>query len=245
MPRAQSDLLPFRRASASARVRLVCLPFAGGAASVYRDWSTELPPWVDVCAVELAGRGTRFGEPFEDDLGRVSAALLEGLATLGELPTVVFGHSMGARLGFHLVRAGLRARSLIASGSRAPSIAPRRRADLPEREFIDEIVALGGTPREVLEDRELLELFIPLLRADLRLVERMVAPETASIEVPLVVLRAAGDTEAPAADVEAWAKHAAAGCRMVEMPGGHFFVTTHRDAVLAEVRRVLEAELPP
>jgi surfactin synthase thioesterase subunit len=236
-------LLPFRTKRDRPRLRLVCFPFAGGAATVYRPWGARFPDYVDVCPVELPGRGTRFGEPHVQDPEALFAEL-EPLSTLGDLPTVYFGHSLGGRIAFALAHGGKRVDALIVSGSRPAHIPqPTIRSSLDRTALVQELARLGGTPRAVLDDSEMLDLMLPLVRADFRLLETLVARPDDKLACPLVALAATDDREVPLEESERWEVHAAGKYRLEKFDGGHFFLSTRLDKVLAEVRRVIDETL--
>jgi medium-chain acyl-[acyl-carrier-protein] hydrolase len=151
-----AKIFPFRRPLVAPRLRLLCFPYAGGAASLYRLWVEALGPHVDVCPVELPGRGVRTAEPPLRDMKRVCDALSEAIELLPrDAPLALYGHSMGARIAFELAaRLGERVRHLFASGSAAPDCAPRLGggpgakliSQLTDAEFRLRLRALGGTP---------------------------------------------------------------------------------------------------
>ncbi|MEZ4362898.1 MAG: alpha/beta fold hydrolase [Kofleriaceae bacterium] len=246
-----SKIFPFRRPDAAPRLRLVCLPFAGGAASVFHPWINLFGPAIEVCPVELPGRGVRMAEPPLRDMRRLCDALLEPLEHLhGGLPLALFGHSMGGRIAFELAqRLGDKVVHLFASGTAAPDVAPRLGggpgakpiAQLDDAEFLARLRELGGTPVEILEDEELMARVLPVVRADFVLVERYRAAPHAQVAVPLTVLRGSHDPGVSAANAERWQLRTSAAYRHVEVPGGHFFLEPQRAMVISEVLRDLAA----
>ena len=237
-------LLPHRRSApdAAAAVRLVCLPFAGGSAAAFRGWEETLGPAVDLCAVELPGRGRRVDEIAIDSMPSLVDRLLAALAPLLDRPALLFGHSMGARIAFELARREPRFHAVVASASRAPSSPPRRPiSDLPTPAFLAAIADLGGTPPALLRDRELQRLLLPALRADFLLSDSYRAPPDAAVAAALTVLLARDDPHVDPAEGRAWGAHAGGSFSVVEIDhGGHFFLTSRRDAVLREVRGAVE-----
>src|SRR5947208_15726994 len=92
------------RPNPSARLRLFCLPFAGGGASAYHTWPEGLPGDVEVCAVQPPGREGRFREPAFARLRPLVTALTDALRPHLDRPFAVFGHSLGALVAFEWVR---------------------------------------------------------------------------------------------------------------------------------------------
>ncbi|MBK7539125.1 MAG: thioesterase [Myxococcales bacterium] len=248
-----SKLFPFRRALERPRLRLFCLPYAGGSAAMYRPWVEAFGPEVEVCPVEMAGRGVRMAEPPVRDMKRLCDFLVGPVAELaGQVPIVFFGHSMGARISFELAcRLGDKVRHLVASGSSAPEIPARLGAEhgakpialLTDEEFRLRLRTLGGTPLEILDNDEMMERVLPVVRADFILVERYRAAPQAQLSVPLTVLRGTEDPGVSYPDAERWQLRTSAAFRLKEISGGHFFLESQRDAVLAEVKRDLSALL--
>lgn len=159
------------RPNPRARLRLFCIAHAGGGASAFRGWADALPPEVEVCLVQLPGRENRLMEKPFDRLDPLVAALTDAVRPWLDLPWALFGHSNGALIGFELARLlrerGLPGpRHLFASGRRAPDVPPQSRltGHLPDDEFLADLGELGGLPRELLENREIMQMLLPLLR---------------------------------------------------------------------------------
>jgi medium-chain acyl-[acyl-carrier-protein] hydrolase len=227
---SSSRFLRCPRPNPSARSRLVCIPFAGGSASVFHHWPAELPSTIEMFGVELAGRGTRFREPALTSVAEVVAPLADELST-DDRPLALFGHSLGALIAFELARAlrrrGAREPSLlVASGRRAPHI-PKRRAPthaLPDDELVAYLKELNGTPAAVLADPELLALMLPAVRADLAADETYRCAPEPGLDVHVHAFGGETDPTFPLQDLEAWATHTQRGFDFTVFPGDHFFV---------------------
>src|SRR5688572_24867061 len=95
---------PTRQPLAQASVRLLCLPFAGGAASAFLGWNKSLPPGVELCAAQPPGRERRLSEPAFRELESLLDSLEAAAAPLLDKPFVLFGYSLGGRIAFELTR---------------------------------------------------------------------------------------------------------------------------------------------
>jgi medium-chain acyl-[acyl-carrier-protein] hydrolase len=244
-----SRVFPFRLPLAQPRLRLVCVPYAGGGASLYRPWRELVAHAIDVCAIELPGHGVRFGEPPISDMTGLCDGLVAAIEPLFDgVPLAVFGHSMGARIAFELAhRFDGRVAHLFASGSPAPGDRSRYGASgdlrpteqLTDDDFKQRLRELGGTPPEILADDELMARVLPVVRADFVLIERyQVAPQT-RVSCPITVFAGVDDPGASPVAAAAWGLRTTAVCRLVELDAGHFFLESHRAELFREIGRDL------
>ena len=229
-------------------MRLFCLPFAGGGASTYRLWPAALPSWLEVCPVQLPGREERYGEPAYTSVIGLSRAVARELAPYLDKPFALFGHSMGALLAFETARAlrqaGARApAALLASAYPAPQDAVARTPihQLPDAAFIEEMRKMEGTPEAVLANAELMAFMLPVLRADFQACDTYVFAAEPPLDLPLAVYGGAEDREVDRAALEAWRETTRGAFSLHLLPGGHFFVQTHRDLLLADIAERLAA----
>lgn len=244
----------FGRAEPAPRAahRLFCLPYAGGSAASYRDWHALAPDGVQVCPVELPGRGGRFGEPALTRMRPLADALTGALAPYLDRPFAVFGHSMGGLLAFELTRTlrrrGLRLPAhLFVSAVAAPDV-PRARPPVhhaTDAQVVDELRLLGGTPPELLDDKEVMELMLPVIRADFSVLETYEYRPGPPLPVPLTVLGGADDPLVPVRSLDGWRRQSAAGARLRVLPGGHFYVSPAASDVMALIAETLATAPAP
>ncbi|MGK5533239.1 thioesterase II family protein [Streptomyces sp. URMC 129] len=235
-----------------AAVRLFCLPYAGGAAAAYRAWGALAPAPVQVCPVEIPGRGRRLGEPPFGRLRPLVGALADALTGHLDRPFALFGHSMGGLLAFELTRTlrrrGLRLPEHLFVSGAAPPDEPRTRPPLhaaPDAQVKAELRRLGGTPRHLLDDDELMELALPVLRADFSVLETYTCRAEPPLPVPMTVFGGTTDPLVPAASLHGWRRQAGAGARLVLLPGGHFFLHPAATEVVAAVSGTLCGQVVP
>lgn len=229
-----------------ASLRLFCIPFAGGGASLFRLWPDRLPDGVEVCAIQLPGRESRLREPIQTRIGPLIEALAAGLDGELDRPFALFGHSMGSLVAFELARE-LRRRNLpsprllIASGRSAPQL-PRRRPllhDLPEAAFREELRLLDGTPQVLLDHSELMSLYSPIIRADLAVNETYVYREEPPLNLPILALGGQADALAQRDEVEGWQSQTTQSFEHQQISGGHFFLQTAAAELLTVLSRAL------
>lgn len=241
------------RSSREPRVRLFCLPHAGGAANVYRRWHSHFPAEIQVCAIELPGRATRWSEPAIDHAHELAETTAEALMPHLDRPYAIFGHSMGALLAFEVARA-LRRKAqrepflLIASGRGAPQCDPSepRIAHLPEREFIERLQArYQAIPREVLAEPELLRFVVPLLRADLTLIETYAWTADTPLTCRIAAFGGTFDALVPQASLSAWREQTQGSFGVRMFPTGHFFNGAAEDLVMRAVEEEIGHSFEP
>lgn len=230
-----------------ARLRLFCFPFGGGGASFYRTWTDGLPPDVEVCAVQLPGRENRLREPPFTQLSMLVETLARLLEPHLHIPFAFFGHSMGALIGFELARQLRRQNRigpiyLFISGRRAPQLPnldpPKH--NLPESEFIEELRHYNGTPELVLQEPELMEIFLPLLRADFSILETYVYKNEDSLSCPITAFGGLQDSKTSYEDLTAWHEQTCREFRLKMFPGDHFYLKGARAQLLREINKDLE-----
>lgn len=236
-----------RRPCAAPRLRLFCFSYAGGSAAAYAQWQELLGPQVEVCALQLPGRGARMGEAPMTSLPGVVAAIADVIARQGPLPYACFGHSLGALLAFEVARYSMRQRfplpvQLFVSGSDAPAARSglRKLHLLPDEELIDALRQYNGTPAELLEHRELMALVLPTIRADFGLAENYVYRPSLRLPVPLTVFAGRGDDHVEPVKVEGWRAETSSQCRIHWFEGDHFFINGQRAAVVESIAATLE-----
>jgi medium-chain acyl-[acyl-carrier-protein] hydrolase len=232
----------------AARVRLFCFSHAGGGAAMYRAWLDALPPTIELCAVQLPGRESRLREPAFTSMQRLVEALLPELMARTDRPYALFGHSMGALVAFEAARAlqsvsALRQpHRLLVSGRRAPHLADTEAPmhPLSDDAFVAEIRRrYGGIPDEVLRHRELLELLLPGLRADIAAIETHAFVPGPPLGCALSVFGGDADPRATREQLAAWQLHSDAATRLHVFSGDHFYLNDPvvRAELIGEIAR--------
>ena len=236
----------YSKTNPQARMRLFCFPYAGGGALSYRAWSEAVPAQIDIRPIQLPGRENRFNEKPYTEIQPLVHALSAAIRPYLDLPFAFFGHSMGALLAFEL------AKKLGADGPAAPHhlfISSRRGPDIPgpspplytlsKSKLVDMLKSFGGIPDLILKEPEILDFFLPTLKADLYLSESSPFEKGARIDVPITAFGGLQDLFTSIAELDAWRKHTLQEFRLKIFPGGHFYMREHARALLKEISHTL------
>ncbi|WP_240136162.1 thioesterase II family protein [Streptomyces sp. MUM 178J] len=219
-----------------ARHTLVCFPHAGGSASYYFGLSAALAPDVEMLVVQYPGRENRLFEEPASSLAQLADHTAGALRSRPLSQPVLFGHSMGAIAAFEVARrleqpfSPAAPAALIASACAAPSHHANRAdrlsgiEDEQDTEVLARVMGLGGTAEGVAEHEELVRLFIPALRADLRALRDYRSAPDAAVSCPVTVCTADGDPDVRAAEAGEWSRHTTAGAELHLFEGDHFYL---------------------
>lgn len=237
------------RPNPTAALRLFCFAYAGGGASVYSSWARALPASVEILSVQLPGREGRFHEAPLTSLPEVMDGVAQAIGDNLDKPYMLFGHSLGALIAFELARRFVaHARplpmGLVVSGKRAPQTPSRRRplARLPDAEFIREIADYKGTPASILENRELMELILPRLRADATLFDDYRYRSNGPLPCPIIAFGGKEDPHVNSEELLGWSELTDTFSYRT-FDGDHFFIHSHHDAVMRALSEAIESTI--
>jgi medium-chain acyl-[acyl-carrier-protein] hydrolase len=232
-----------------AKQRLFCFSFAGGRALNFRPWFESFPKMIEICPVEYPGRGSQMGSQPFTELKPLVEAIASALIPHLDKPFAFFGHSMGALVSFeltHLLKSesSLTPSHLFVSACRAPQLPPTRKPiyNLPESELKAELRRFNGTPEAVLENSELMEILLPILRADFAVVDTYVYTHKPPLECPIIVFGGLQDQVVSYAQLAAWQEQAVAPVLLKMFKGDHFFLHSDQTALVQSILQVLGNE---
>lgn len=234
-----------------ATLRLFCLSYAGGSAALFREWPQAIGQRIDICPLEMPGRGTRFSEPLSTSLFELAEQLSGCITRLDDLPFAFFGYSLGGLLAWEIAcqrrEQGLSLpRRLVVAASAAPQFPTPDRGlrNMDDAGLLRELSAYNGTPAMVLENDELLRLMLPVIRSDFALIENYVRDALRlPLPIPIDVLHGSSDPHVTTRQALGWKLETTAGYRCHAVEGDHFFIHTAAARVTAIVDACLA--MPP
>jgi medium-chain acyl-[acyl-carrier-protein] hydrolase len=228
---------------ADARLRLFCLPSAGGGSAMLHAWLKGLPPSIQVCPLQFPGRENRWQERPVTRLPALVGHLADAIEPLVHVPYVLFGHSLGALVAFELARelrrrgrrGCLKTLASARSAPQEPTAAPPI-CGLPDRDFLAAVhTRYNAIPDAILANREILALYLPVLRADFEMIEQYVHVPEPPFDCPITVFGGTEDSTVTRSQLEQWRRHTSAEFHVRMFPGDHFFPKTSRVAFVQAV----------
>lgn len=224
---------------------LYCLPHAGGSARPYGRLEAAVPPGVRVVPLELPGHGRRLREPLLRDIGQVVTEVIRLMGEGRHRPFALFGHSFGALVGYETARRlrqlGTPPELLLVSGRNSPVWPPSHEPlhMLPDPSFTAGLSRMGGIPEALLAEPAVLHVYLPSLRADLRMVETYAHTHSEPLDVPIAAFAGLQDRLTEPTGMEAWAETTSRRFDLTLLRGGHFFLDE------PEFRTALASRLGP
>ncbi|WP_186052658.1 thioesterase domain-containing protein [Burkholderia gladioli] len=247
-----SAWFPLLQPSREAAFNLFALPYAGGGASVYRQWSLarqadrEERQAPRLCALQPPGRESRIAEAAPTRMAELVEQLAAVLHSHTDRPWGLLGCSLGCKVAFELARyfeaLGRAPQLLFLMACPAPSLPLNRPiSSYDDAAFHAEVQRLGGTPQEILADPEMMRAVIPALRADSELAEHYVCPGSARIDAPITMIAASDDHLVTLEQTRRWERHTRGRFDWQMVDGGHFFLRRQRGDLLRRLQQALDS----
>jgi medium-chain acyl-[acyl-carrier-protein] hydrolase len=239
--------LRFRRCD-DAIARLICFHYAGGSASIFREWAAELPAEVEVLAVQLPGHGSRYAEPLTSDISRIVHPICHEIKALTNMPCYLFGHSMGALLAFEvatrLMNSEVNLRHLFVSATLPPHVkrVSPRIAGLPQADLINELRTYEGTPEEILSNPDLVRVLLPIWRADFEIAETYETRVREPLNCPLTALGGREDKWISTSDMAEWRQLTSREFKSKAFNGGHFYIHSEQSSLLQLISTIVREQ---
>jgi surfactin synthase thioesterase subunit len=228
-------------------VPLICLPFAGVGPSFFNEWGTLTSGQLEIIAVPLPGREKRFvEEPYRDVATAVTGSLPEVLERVGKRDRViVFGHSLGAVLAYELSHqlaktTHIQVAHLVVSGSPEPwALRKRRATGLDDQAFLDQVREFAGYDHPALNDPDLRDMLLPVLRADVEMHENYRPSWDSPLPVSITSVRGTDDELVSREEAAQWHRATTMPLQMVELPGSHMYLISSAGKLLRVIEELI------
>ncbi|MNB91826.1 Linear gramicidin dehydrogenase LgrE [compost metagenome] len=204
----------------------------------YWKWKSFLHPLIELVPVELAGRGSRsqcgLYQSFDDAIADLYEIVERQLT---DESFYIFGHSMGSLLAYELGQTLMEngcpvPMGMFFSGREAPQVKKDKAYHLlNDEDFKDRIINIGGTPEDVFANKELNDLFVPILRADFKIHEGYIYQEKKQLCCDINVISGTNDLCINPDDLEGWRYLTEQRCTFHMLEGGHMFIYDNVHAV--------------
>lgn len=215
------------------QINLFCLPFSGGNAYSYREFSQYIADFVNIVAIDLPGHGKKMAEPLLTNIYNMADYIFHHMKADLNRPYGIYGHSMGTILGYlvsqKIVQKNLaHPLHLFFSGRHGPQGICKEKDWhlLPKEEFIENVMSYGGIPEEVAAEKDLMDLFVPIMRADFQAVSEYIYEDTAPLDIPVTVMIGL-DEDITYEEALQWQEVTTHPLSVKQFPGNHFFIFDH------------------
>jgi len=235
--------------------KIIAIPFAGGNKYSFNKIEKHIFQDFEWITLELPGRGSRFPEQLLDNVPAMVNDLFKSIQIhIAKDDYILYGHSLGSILGYELVK------KIIENGLKLPSClfftgrgAPQynrfinKKSILPQDLFWKEIIKIGGMPKDILSQKELLEVYYPILKNDFKAIENYVytKPKTC-FSIPIHIIMGTDEIgeeteeKTSIATMKSWNNETSAPCSFETIPGNHFFVLEEAELMAQKIMKAFE-----
>lgn len=234
------------------KVKLICLPYAGGSATIYSKWIYMLDKRIEIVSPELAGRGKRYNEPYYKDLNEAVEDIYKNIRLITNSgPYALFGHSMGSLLTFELYyklkeKGHREPEAIFFSGKAAPNIPIKEKVHLYSTEqIIKKISSLGGTPKEILDNEDIINLYLPIIKADYKITETYEYKKKNSLISSSCHILYGSEDDITLEELLEWENHTCDIPTFYKVSGGHFFIKNQENMVINLLNQILLGKMIP
>lgn len=231
------------------KMRILFFPYACGGASIYRTWSQFFPSEIEVIPVQLPGRENRISEKPYSSLTELTDHLFESFKPLYDKPIALFGHSMGSLISYELSKrmqqSGIIPVHLFVSAHGAPDKSRHDTNDhlLSNDELINKLRKLSFTPEPVLQNKDLMQLLLPMIRADFALIETYQFKDGPLLECPLTIFGGTNDKEVSLSELDDWKYHTNDDFSKEIISGDHFFIHENASYIASAMMKKFDSSL--
>ncbi|MBM7586120.1 surfactin synthase thioesterase subunit [Bacillus pakistanensis] len=239
--------IPNRLNAEKSKVRLFCFPWAGGGASFYLTYFKSINPDIEVCPIQLPGRENLYSLPFYNDMDSLCHDLLRDLKKfMSEKSYAFFGHSMGGIISYMLVKQMLKDGFNIPEHVLISASAPPDQLSIDPDGDIEDLLITNETDQEIMENNELLDIYLPILKADLALLKSITEVKPGIVDsIPFTIMGGKSDKLLPYQSLESWKKRVNSLNDITLYDGGHMYIKNNQSHVIHDIETILTPTINP
>lgn len=219
--------------------KLFCFPYAGGSASMYHPFKSRIKKNIELYPIELAGKGSRMNESFNNNFDELINDAVNGILSNGDLDSfALFGYSLGGLIAYEVAlklyfKYKLKPKIIFYAACPPTHIPSEHRYMYEQNDhtFIHELMKLGGMAPEIINDPEMLELFLPILRADFKMIKEYDYTKRMP-QLPVDIVALYSDEENKDGRIWEWERSTSNTCEFIRFQGGHFFINQHYEEII-------------
>lgn len=227
--------------------QIICFPYLGGYANSYLDLANALDEEFEVWSLNPPGHGLSTSETVQD-IGILLDMYYKELQAIIKPHCVFLGHSMGGIIAYFLAQRLLNSGDytvdslrLVLSACNTPcEFKGTNYFNLSNDKLIDHLISYDGIPEELIHERSLLEYFLPVIRADFRVLETSSNLDFKPLDIPVTFFWGENDKVVPMDSVILWMKYFSNEIKVISIEGGsHMFISTKAKVVAEHLGDIL------
>ena len=234
------------RMSDEVKLQILCFPYAGGSESIYSKWIDHIKGDIEIIAICLPGRARRFTDPPHCSVVELVNELFPDVEAILKKPYVIFGHSMGSKIGYELLKKIVAnnltlPKKFIASACVAPSVNEQDKSlwKMPDQEFLEAVVSMNGIPEEVASNVKFMSFLTPMLKNDFKMSCSYFDQCSPKLEVEAHVVYGTFD-RLPEDHVSQWCMHFCGRTYFYPIEGDHFYIENQRELFFKVINSILK-----
>lgn len=213
------------------KIKVFCLPYAGGSKSVFSEWKEKYNDIAEIIPMEYSGHSSRFSEKLYTDADKMAEDIFRNIVAYKPEDYIIFGHSMGCLISL-LTALKLESRykfmpqKIVIGGTRPPHLSYKdeKISDLSKKDFMNKFIEMDQMDPEIINEPELMDLLYDVFYADTLVGESYKGyTDIPKLKAPMIVMTGSQDDEAPEEDMREWSFYSEGSFEFKSFDSGHFF----------------------
>lgn len=242
---------PNKDTSSKKSFKIYCFPHAGGGSGFINGMIKYAPSHIEIIGVQLAGRENRFQEPLNNEMDNVIHEVTEGIIQdnkVDSLPILLIGQCSGALLAYEsalTLKNNKNLKGLIICSRPSPNyVVDEVNIEFSEDELLNHLKSLGGIDNTILNDPLMLELFLPIIKSDFKMVNGYSRSPDTLLNIPIAAFNGDKDNTFDYNKLMDWKNYTSGRMYSKTIDGGHFLFESSPQDLLIEIQefgeRVIE-----